>query len=85
MRITYSRNFIKQAEKLPPKLQAKLHESIKLFRVNPLHPSLRNHALKGKYATYRSINITGDFRALYLEKGNETVFDQIGSHAQLYG
>lgn len=85
MKITYSREFIKQAEKLSPKLQLQLYERIMLFRDNPLNPRLRNHALKGKYSVYRSINITGDYRALYLQLENEAIFDKIGTHSQLYG
>ncbi len=85
MKLTYSKEFIKQAEKLSPKLQAQLFARVSIFRNNPLHPSLRNHALKGKYASYRSINITGDYRALYLQKEDEAIFDKIGTHSQLYG
>lgn len=85
MKITYSKEFIKQAEKLPAKLQVKLYEHIQLFNDNPLNPSLRNHPLKGKYSAYRSINITGDYRALYLQKENEAIFDKLGTHSQLYG
>ena len=85
MKITYSKEFIKQAEKLSPKLQLQLYEHITLFRDNPLNPKLRNHALKGKYSPYRSINITGDYRALYLQKEDEAIFDKIGTHSQLYG
>lgn len=86
MKITYSKEFIKQAEKLSPKLQLQLYEHISLFRDNPLHPKLRNHALKGKkFSMYRSINITGDYRALYIQKEGEATFDMVGTHSQLYG
>lgn len=85
MKITYSKDFIKQAEKLTPKLRIQLYEHIKLFRDNPLHPKLRNHAFKGRYSVYRSISITGGYRALYLQKENEAIFDKIGTHSQLYG
>ncbi len=85
MKIAYSKEFVRQAEKLPPKLKLQLLERIVLFRSNPLHPKLRNHALKGKYSAYRSVNITGDYRALYLQKDDEAIFDKIGTHSQLYG
>lgn len=84
MKITYSKQFIKQAEKLPAKLQLQLFERVSLFRDNPLDAKLRNHSLKGSYASYRSINITGDYRALYLHQDNEAIFDKIGTHSQLY-
>jgi mRNA interferase YafQ len=85
MKITYSKEFIKQAERLSPKLQVQLYERIMLFRENPLNPQLRNHALKGKYSAYRSINITGDLRAIYLQEDDEAIFDKVGTHSQLYG
>lgn len=68
MYISYSKNFIKQAKKLSPELRKKLQERVILFSDDPLSPILRNHALRGKYKQYRSIDITGDVRALYLQK-----------------
>ncbi len=85
MTISYSKNFVKQAKKLSPELRRKLLERVELFNENPLHPTLRNHQLKGKYKEYRSIDITGDMRALYLQKEHDTIFDVIGTHSQLYG
>jgi addiction module RelE/StbE family toxin len=85
MTISYSRNFIKQAKKLSPKLRQKLQDSLQKFTQNPLHPDLRNHQLKGKYKEYRSIDVTGDVRALYLQRESEAIFDAVGTHSQLYG
>lgn len=85
MTISYSKNFVKQARKLSPELRKKLLERIVVFSENPLHPSLRNHQLKGKYKEYRSIDVTGDVRALYLQKEHEAIFDAVGTHSQLYG
>ncbi len=85
MTISYSKNFVKQAKKRNPELRKKLLERIEIFSENPLHPSLRNHQLKGKYKEYRSIDITGDMRALYLQKEHEVIFDAVGTHSQLYG
>jgi addiction module RelE/StbE family toxin len=85
MTVAYSKNFIKQAKKLNPDLRKKLQQRIKLFTKNPLDLVLRNHALKGKYKDYRSIDITGDVRALYLQQSNEAIFDAVDTHSQLYG
>lgn len=85
MTISYSKNFLKQAKKLSPELRKKLLERMVLFSENPLHPSLRNHPLKGKYKEYRSIDVTSDMRALYLQKEHEAIFDAVGTHSQLYG
>lgn len=85
MQIQFSKAFIRQAEKLPAKLQTRLRERLALFRDEPFHAQLHNHQLKGELVRYRSINITGDVRALYLENGDEAIFDLIGTHSQLYG
>ncbi len=85
MTVSYSKNFLKQAKKLNPELRQKLLISLEQFVLNPLHPSLRNHALRGRHRNYRSIDITGDVRALYLQRDNEAIFDVVGTHSQLYG
>jgi addiction module RelE/StbE family toxin len=84
MRIGYSKNFIKQDKKLDPKISTKLKDKIALFVANPNSPTLRNHTLVGKYKDYRSIDITGDYRALYLSIEEQIIFDHIGTHSQLY-
>lgn len=85
MKISYSKNFIKQSKKLDQKIRKKLVNRIELFMDNPLDIELNNHALKGKYKKYRSINVTGDYRALYLTQNDRVIFDMVGSHNQLYG
>ena len=85
MTISYSKNFIREAQKLNKQQRQKLQERIGLFSKNPLHPVLRNHALKGAYKAYRSIDVTGDVRALYLQKEDEAIFDTVGTHSHLYG
>ena len=85
MIVSYSKNFIKQAKKLDVNIRQSVYENILLFSNNPLHPKLRNHALRGKYRSYRSIDVTGDVRALYIQREDEVIFDTVGTHSQLYG
>lgn len=86
MTIQYLAVFKKQFKKLPQKLQDQFEERLRLFLEDPVHPQLRVHPLKGKYAGYWSMNISGDLRALYLQKGDEVIiFALIGTHSQLYG
>ncbi len=85
MIVRYSKNFVKQYDKLSAKTQGSVLERLELFRQNPLTPKLRNHQLQGKNKVYRSINITGDVRALYLLRDDEAIFDAVGTHSQLYG
>lgn len=85
MTIEFSKSFKKHYQKLPKPIQEKAKTRLQLFRDNIFHPVLRNHELEGKYLDHRSINITGDYRAVY-RKITETLveFVDIGTHAQLY-
>ena len=85
MIITTHRTFDKQFVKLSPKLRAKFKERRDLFVVNPNHPLLNNHVLQGDRAGQWSINITGNWRALYEFRDSETVvFVDINTHSNLY-
>jgi len=64
MKIRFHKNFKKQYKKLNKKEQEKVQQRLELFLENPFHPQLNNHPLKGKYTDYRSIDITGDLRAI---------------------
>jgi addiction module RelE/StbE family toxin len=85
MKVSYSKNFRRQYAKLPPQIKQKADERILLWVRNPRDSVLRDHALQGKYKSHRSIDITGDVRALYIEHDDGITFALIGTHAQLYG
>jgi addiction module RelE/StbE family toxin len=85
MVISYTKAFLRQAKRLSPELKYQLQERLAQFSSNPLTPALHNHALRGKYKNYRSINVTGDVRALYMQRDDEAIFDAVGTHSQLYG
>lgn len=85
MRIRFHRNFEKAYQKLRKREQQKAQKRLTLFLENPYDPMLNNHPLKGKYLDYRSINITGDLRAIYKFKGDdESIFVALDTHSKLY-
>jgi addiction module RelE/StbE family toxin len=85
MVIETTKAFDKQYAKLNIKVRVSFKRRIETFKANPFDISLRNHALKGKYLGYRSIDITGDVRALYTAQGDTIIiFGFIGTHSQLY-
>lgn len=85
MRIRFHKNFRKQYQKLTKKQQKKAQERLGLFLENPFDPALKNHPLKGKYLDYRSINITGDLRAIYKHiSSEECIFVVLDKHSHLY-
>jgi len=85
MKIRFHKNFEKQYKKLKKKEKGKVQKKLELFLENPYHPQLNNHPLKGKYTDYRSINVTGDLRAIYkFINEKECVFVVIDTHSNLY-
>lgn len=89
MEILQSDKFKKQYKKAPKSVKDAVHNRISLFEKHLYHPLLHNHPLVGVYAGFRSINITGDWRAVYRESkdsfGNTIVtFIALGTHSQLY-
>lgn len=90
MSIKYSATFKKQYKKAPKKIQEKVKERINLLVQDPTSQLLNNHALTGKFQGYRSINVTGDWRAIYsiridLKSKQEYYFELVGTHSRLYG
>lgn len=86
MTINYSKKFIKKFERCDIVIQKSFRQKLVLFIENKFHPQLNNHALTGKFSKFRSINITGDWRAIFIEYDNrETIFFEIlGTHSELY-
>lgn len=85
MRALLHKSFEKQFKKLRPNEKQRFKERRNIFLENPFDPILNNHDLKGRYERYRSINITGDWRAVskLLDK-NTAVFTDIDTHSHLY-
>lgn len=85
MRILFHKDFRKRYEKLRRGEQQKTDDRIRLFETDPFHPLLNNHALHEPYQGCRSINVTGDIRAVYEVLAPEVMhFIALGTHAELY-
>lgn len=85
MTIEFTKRFKKEMQRLEPALQEKAQDRIRIFLLNSTESILHNHILHGEYEGCRSININGDYRAIYWESPKEhATFLTIGTHAQLY-
>ena len=88
MNILFDRTFKKQYDKADKKIQKAFEDKLHLFAKDTNSHQLRNHKLIGKHKGLRSINITGDWRALFIEnKTNDDIivtFVLLGTHSQLY-
>ncbi len=86
MKIEFKKRFVKQIDKSSVKIRNAFYARIKIFQNDQFHSILNNHQLTGKYKEFRSINITGDWRAIFKEFKNDdlAVFYLIGIHSKLY-
>ncbi|MHB8913548.1 MAG: type II toxin-antitoxin system RelE/ParE family toxin [Minisyncoccota bacterium] len=86
MIVAYSKKFQKNYKKLPLKLQEQFKLRRNLFLTAPFDPTLNNHSLHEPYSGCRSINITGDYRAIFYHENPDIVrFITIGTHHELFG
>ena len=86
MQIDYSSNFKKRIRKLPKSTVDKFYMRLELFEKDRFSPILNNHKLHGEWEGSSSINITGNYRAVfkYITK-DYILFSDIGTHPELYG
>src|SRR3954452_4810041 len=87
--ITFLDRFDKRLTNAPDEIQEASAQPFELFLEDPHHPQLRNHELRENFAGLRSIDVTGDWRAVFKEtqSGRRKVikFYVIGTHKELYG
>ncbi len=84
MRFVLHKKFRKLYAKLRESEKQKFKERRNLLIIDPFNSVLNNHFLHGKYDGYRSINITGDLRAVFKITGDVIIFVTIGTHSDLY-
>lgn len=85
MRVEYKKRFQKEFKKLPTKLQERFYTRLELLLNDKFSPVLNNHSVDKAFPGCRSINVSGDYRAVFLEYGEVVTFITIGDHSQLYG
>ncbi|MBU6231280.1 MAG: type II toxin-antitoxin system RelE/ParE family toxin [Patescibacteria group bacterium] len=74
----------KKLKKLSPRLREQFDERIALFLREPYHVILNNHSVERAYSGCRSINITGNYRAIYYKEKGSVLIVAIGTHPELY-
>ena len=84
MKIDFHKKFTKKFKKFPKKIQEQFYEKLEIFENDQFAQILNNHAVHYPYEGCRSINITGDLRALYETSGDLIVFFRVGTHSELY-
>jgi addiction module RelE/StbE family toxin len=85
MQIDYSSNFKKRIRKLPKSIIEKFYIRLELFEKDKFNHILNNHKLHGEYDGSSSINITGNYRAVFEYVHTDYIlFLDIGTHSELY-
>lgn len=84
MHIIFHRNFKRQYQKLPKKVQLQFAIRLELMIENSQNPILHIHQLRGEDQKYTSMNVTADYRALFTQTTKQITFYKIGSHSELY-
>ena len=85
MQIEFHRGFKKRYRQIPSNIRLQFDERLRLFEQESYHPALNNHALSGDRLGQWSINVTGDWRAVYFFQDDAAVvFIDIDRHSNLY-
>lgn len=84
MEVKFHTMFKKKLKKVPRKIQERFYERLELFAQNKFTKVLNNHSVDKAYPNCRSINVSGDYRAIFEDHGELIVFINIGTHSDLY-
>jgi mRNA-degrading endonuclease YafQ of YafQ-DinJ toxin-antitoxin module len=88
-KIIYTESYIKRAKKFigqHPEILSQYEKTIKLLELNPFHPSLRLHKLKGKLEKLFSVSINISYRiCIYFVIDEDKIIPiDIGKHDDVY-
>ena len=79
--IFYSTDFAKQLKGLPRNIIETAVNKERIFKANPLHPSLRLHQLHGELKGLWSLSISSNYRIIFNRQDNgDILFVSIGRH-----
>jgi len=87
--LVYPESYIRRARKFlkkHPELHTQYRKTLELLELNPFHPSLRLHSLKGRRNGLSSVSINISYRIvleLIIDR-NEILLINIGTHDQVY-
>jgi mRNA-degrading endonuclease YafQ of YafQ-DinJ toxin-antitoxin module len=88
-KLIYTDSYIKRATKFVkkhPGLISQYEKTLKILEINPAHPALRLHRLKGKLKKLHSVSINISYRITleFYFTDKEIVLVNIGHHDDVY-
>ncbi len=88
-KLIYTRSYNKRAVKFlkkHPELIRQYEKTLKLLELDPFHPSLRLHSLKGKLKELSSVSINVSYRITleFIMVEKEIILVNVGHHDAVY-
>jgi toxin HigB-1 len=88
-RIIYTPGYNKRAARFirkHPELVSQYEKTLKLLEIDPFHPSLRLHRLRGRLCELHSVSINISYRVTLelILQDHEIVPVDVGSHDEVY-
>lgn len=88
-RLIYTQSYNKRAAKFlkkHPDLAGQYEKTLKLLELDPFHPSLRLHQLKGKLKDLSSVSINVSYRIAleFIMVEKEIILVNVGHHDEVY-
>ena len=87
--LIFTDSYIKRASnfiKKHPDLVSQYEKTLKLLEIDPTHPSLRLHPLKGKLKELHSVSINISYRITleFILVNKEIILVNVGHHDEVY-
>ncbi len=87
--LIYTDSYVKRAGKFikkHPELLSQYEKTLKLLELNPHHPSLRLHKLRGRLSKLHSVSINISYRIsiFFLIEDDKIIPVDVGSHDDVY-
>ena len=86
-RIEFSSKFNKERNAASLDIKIAFREAYEIFQEDPDNEVLRNHPLDKegkKFFGFWSIDVTGNWRAIYRKEENKIIFVALDTHGRLY-
>jgi mRNA-degrading endonuclease YafQ of YafQ-DinJ toxin-antitoxin module len=88
-KLIFTRSYTRRAEKFVrrhPEILGQYEKTLRLLELNPHHPSLRLHKLKGSFSDLHSVSINLSYRITleFLVAADTIIPVNVGSHDEVY-
>jgi proteic killer suppression protein len=88
-RLVFTKSYIRRVEKFlkkHPEMLGQYEKTLQLLELNPHHPSLRLHSLRGKLSDLSSVSINMSYRIVleFIIAEGDIIPVDVGNHNKVY-